>query len=45
MNIKLAIILLCFSNLIYSQEKWTYQSDSIYKSNKVKARKWFNGKN
>jgi|TARA_B110000090_G_C13254460_1_gene397790 antitoxin component YwqK of YwqJK toxin-antitoxin module len=44
MNIKLAIILLCFSNLIYSQEKWTYQSDSIYKSNKVKARKWFNGK-
>lgn len=42
MKIRLTIIFLCFSNLIFSQEKWTFQSDSIYKANNVKARKWYN---
>ncbi len=29
---------------IFSQEKGTYQNDSIYKVNKVKIRKWYGGK-
>ena len=43
MKLKLLITILCFSSLTYGQERWTYQSDNIYKANKVKARKWFNG--
>lgn len=43
MKINLAILFLFISALTFGQEKWTYQSDSIYKANKVKARKWFNG--
>ncbi|MCK0158957.1 hypothetical protein MWU65_17360 [Cellulophaga sp. F20128] len=39
----LSIIFLFISIITFGQEKWTYQSDSIYKVNKVKARKWFNG--
>ncbi|MFT5754154.1 MAG: hypothetical protein ACI9FW_002151 [Flavobacterium sp.] len=43
MKIHLTIIFLFFSIITFGQEKWTYQSDSFYKFNKVKARKWFNG--
>ena len=39
----LSIISLFISMLTFGQEKWTYQNDNIYKINKVKARKWFNG--
>ena len=43
MKIYLKFLFLFFSIVAFGQEKWTYQSDSIYKVNKVKARKWFNG--
>lgn len=43
MKLNLTAILLLISVLAFGQEKWTYQSDSIYKANKVKVRKWFNG--
>ncbi len=43
MKINLTILFLVISLMSFGQEKWTYQSDSIYKANKVKARLWFNG--
>ena len=43
MKTTLSIIFLFISMLTFGQEKWTYQNDNIYKINKVKARKWFNG--
>jgi hypothetical protein len=43
MKMRLFIGLLIFPLLASAQETWTYQSDSVYKVNKVKVRKWFNG--
>ncbi|WP_299611235.1 hypothetical protein [uncultured Aquimarina sp.] len=44
MKIKLLIGFVLLPILTFAQEKWTYQSDSLYKINKVKSRKWYNGK-
>ncbi len=35
------LLLILFPLLNYSQEKWTFQPDSIYKKNNVKFRKWY----
>jgi hypothetical protein len=43
MKLNLTIIFLFISGLTFGQEKWTYQSDSIYKANNVKVRKWYTG--
>jgi len=43
MKIIFTLISLCLFSSLYAQEKWTYQNDSIYKVNKVKSRKSFNG--
>lgn len=39
------ITLIFIANLTFGQETGTYQSDSIYKANKVKARLWYLGTN
>lgn len=41
----LLILSILLSIQLFAQEKGTYQSDSVYKINKVKARKWHMGKN
>ncbi|HTJ49670.1 MAG TPA: hypothetical protein VL443_09470 [Cyclobacteriaceae bacterium] len=43
MKIRVFIVVLFFPLLVSAQETWTYQSDSVYKVNKVKVRKCFNG--
>jgi YD repeat-containing protein len=39
------IAITIITNLTFGQETGTYQSDSIYKANKVKARLWYSGTN
>jgi hypothetical protein len=39
------IAITIITNLTFGQETGTYQSDSIYKVNKVKARLWYSGTN
>lgn len=43
MKLRLLLILLGLTTTIFGQEKWTFQSDSIYKANNVKARIWYTG--
>lgn len=39
------IAITIITNLTFGQETSTYQSDSVYKANKVKARLWYSGTN
>ncbi len=45
MKINFTFVLLFISALAFSQEPQTYQSNSTYKKNKIKLRRWYTGTN